>query len=80
MSSVLIRRHLDSARLDLPELQQFVGMDVEISVREAPPAATPDRWQALDAIAGLDLIDPEALRDFDAADLRSRAEAERGPG
>ena len=51
------------------ELRPLIGKHVEITIRELvePAAGGPDRWAALDALAGKDLIDPESAwyREFD---------------
>ena len=35
MSTIKVKTHLDSDTIRIPELQQFVGKDVEITVTEA---------------------------------------------
>jgi hypothetical protein len=59
--TVILRQHLDSETLHVPELRPLVGKDVEITVRELSQteSAALDRWQPLVAIAGQDLIDPQ---------------------
>jgi hypothetical protein len=59
-----VRRHIDSDSLRLPELRQFIGKDVEIIVIEQSSAGTSIGGRrdltALSAIAGRDLIEPDA--------------------
>lgn len=37
MSSIRIRKHIDSDTLTLPELRQYIGRTVEIVIEENPP-------------------------------------------
>ncbi len=76
MDAIIVTRHIDSSHLELPELLAFVGKDVEIRIVERLPfpAGTPERWRPLWELAGRNVIDEEAIREFRAFDL---AEAER---
>jgi len=74
MQVIRVRTHLDSEILRLPELKDFVGKDVEIVVsvrsREPSKAAMPKNdCSALAALAGQDLIDPEAYKEIRAASM-----------
>lgn len=76
MNAIIVTRHIDSAHLELPELLAFVGKDVEIRIVERPPMpeGTPERWRPLWELAGRNVIDEDAIREFRAIDL---ADAER---
>jgi hypothetical protein len=69
MSAISIRKKIVSETLYLPELKPLIGKTVEILVTEQSPSEEPaDRWQALQEIAGADLLDPEVYkrqREFD---------------
>ena len=68
MSEIHVTRQLESDTLKLPELQPLIGRKVEIIVREVARNGTSDPWDALKALAGQDLVDPDAyqqLRDID---------------
>jgi hypothetical protein len=69
--TVRILTHLESETLTLPELQRFVGRDVEIvirdrddSYRDAKSPATEADWDAFFAKYGTDLVDPEVYREY----------------
>ena len=62
MDAINIRHTLSSDTPHLPELAPFIGKTVDITVRESPDPARPNRWQALIDIAGKDLIDPEVYK------------------
>ena len=62
MDAIHIRHTLSSDTPHLPELAPFIGKTVEITVRESPDPARPNRWQPLMDIAGKDLIDPEVYK------------------
>lgn len=66
MSVIHLTQQIDSDTLHLPELRPLIGKQVEITIREVAEPATrdPSRWDALEAVAGKDLIDPEAYRAF----------------
>ncbi|HEY1380650.1 MAG TPA: hypothetical protein VGF55_27865 [Gemmataceae bacterium] len=63
MSTIRIRRTLDSDTLHLPELRPLIGKAVEITVTETPAEPAKD-WSALEAIAGTDVIDPEVYKQY----------------
>jgi hypothetical protein len=45
MAIVRVRRHVSSSHLDVPELEQFIGKEVEIVVTEVPePLEADDRF------------------------------------
>ncbi len=72
MQVIRVRTHLDSETLRLPELKHFVGRDVEILVIVQSPVAASHSGgkkdlSALAALAGQDLIDPEAYKEIRAA-------------
>jgi hypothetical protein len=64
MNSVSLTRTIDFGNLLLPELGNFAGKRVEITIREVkqPDAPNADRWAALRAIGGKDLLDPSVYR------------------
>lgn len=64
MSTIHIRRKLDSDTLHLPELQPLIGKTVEIIVREEPRAATEEEWAAFFQNDPGDLIDPEVYKQY----------------
>lgn len=76
MNAIIVTRHIDSSHLELPELLAFVGKDVEIRIVERLPLpeGTPERLRPLWELAGRNVIDEDAIREFRAFDL---AEAER---
>ncbi len=45
MVTVRIRKHIDSESISLPELRQFIGKDVEITIH--PTALTEEEWQKM---------------------------------
>lgn len=63
MASLTLIRTIEPGNLELPELAKFAGKYVEITIREVPPQDPPkaDRWEALRAIGGKDLIDPSVI-------------------
>ena len=66
MPPIRIYTHVDSDTLHLPQLATLVGKDVEIVIREAsptPPAGEED-WEALFAVAGTDLVDPDVYQQY----------------
>ena len=73
MRVIRVRRRVDSETLQLPELRELIGKDVEILVLEEP--ATPGAsaaardYSALARIAGQDLIDPDAYKELRAASM-----------
>ncbi|MEX0718873.1 MAG: hypothetical protein WD066_19930 [Planctomycetaceae bacterium] len=62
MNAVRILRKLESDTLTLPELKPFVGKTVEIVVQEADPSADAAPYEALFALAGKDVVDPDAYQ------------------
>ena len=62
MNALRIRKRLDSPIPQLPELSPLVGNDVEIIVLEEPaPARQKLGLSALDAIAGKNALDFDAI-------------------
>jgi hypothetical protein len=61
MNAIHIRKHLDSETLHLPELKPLIGKTVEIIVREEKPALPgKNPYEAFFALAGQDVVDPDA--------------------
>ena len=79
MNAIIVTRHIDSAHLELPELLAFVGKDVEIRIVERlpMPEGTPERLRPLWELAGRNVIDEEAIREFRAIDLADAELKER---
>jgi hypothetical protein len=74
MRAIRIHRRVDSETLRLPELRELIGKEVEIVVLEEPAPASRQPvgrrdYSALAQIAGQDLIDPEAYKEFRAASI-----------
>jgi hypothetical protein len=70
MTTIRIRKHLDSEILHLPELKPLIGKAVEIVVREqATSIPGTNAYDAFFALAGQDVVDPEALRQLRAASM-----------
>ncbi len=66
--TIHIRIRLDSDTLHLPELKPLLGKDVEIIVRETTPApSSAGPYDAFFALAGQDVVDPDAYRRLRAA-------------
>lgn len=70
MNPFTIRRTVDSETLHVPELKSMIGKDVEITIRESP-IPKPDRWDVLERVAQLDLLDLEALSQSDDAEWKA---------
>ena len=53
MSTILIRKHLDSDTLYLPELRELIGKNVEITVKDVTAVPTGEFWNppTLDELA-----------------------------
>jgi hypothetical protein len=74
MRVIRVRRCVESETLQLPELREFIGKEVEILVLEEP-CALPQQaegvrdYSALARIAGQDMIDPEAYKELRAASM-----------
>ncbi len=74
MRTIRVRRCVDSETLELPELRQFIGKEVEIVVLEGVPSRATGPvekrdYSALLQIAGQDLIDPDAYKEIRAASM-----------
>ena len=74
MRVIRVHRCVDSDTLQLPELREFIGKEVEILVLEEPPSQGPPSagrqdYSALTQIAGQDLIDPDAYQELRAASM-----------
>jgi hypothetical protein len=74
MQIIRVCAHLDSDTLRLPELKDFVGKDVEILMVIKSPNAVgqpggPKDLSALAALAGHDLVDPDAYKEIRAASM-----------
>jgi hypothetical protein len=74
MTTIRIRRKLESETLHLPELKPLIGKNVEIIVlEEGTPAITPGTgdWDAAaKAVEALEDYDYDALREQDECDRR----------
>lgn len=58
---IVIRKKLESASADFPELMPFIGKEIEIVVRECP--VSPERrFAILDEVAQMDLLDFDAIK------------------
>ena len=67
MSSICIRKHLDSETLHIPELKPLIGKTVEIVVREvAPGTNAKSPYDAFFDLAGKDVVDSEAYKSLRA--------------
>jgi hypothetical protein len=63
MSSIHIRKKLESDMLHLPELKPLIGKTVEIIVREeTEPTGAKNPYADFLALAGQDVVDPDAYR------------------
>jgi hypothetical protein len=70
MIAIRIQKRIDSETLHLPELRPLIGKTVEIEVREgALSGAQADPYAALFALAGQDVVDPDAYLKLRAASL-----------
>jgi len=73
VNAIRIRKKLESVTLHLPELQALVGKTVEIIVVEENGAAAeqqpPSRYDAFFALAGHDVVDPDAYKQLRAASM-----------
>jgi hypothetical protein len=68
--AIRIQKRIDSETLHLPELRPLIGKTVDIEVRErAVSVARPDPYAALFALAGRDVVDPDAYQKLRAASL-----------
>ena len=70
MTTIHIRKHLDSDLLHLPELKPLIGKAVEIIVREQTTSMPGiGAHDAFFALAGQDIVDSEALNRLRAASM-----------
>ena len=71
MIAIRIQTRIDSETLHLPELRPLIGRNVEIIVHETEPSpeAQPDPYAPLFALAGQDVVDPDAYQQLRAASL-----------
>lgn len=69
-SLIRLKRHLDSETLHLPELHHLIGSDVEIVVRELPPAPRDaDDYPLRGSVLRYDdPFEPVAADDWEAAE------------
>lgn len=70
MTEIHVTCDLQSDTLQLPELRPLIGKTVEIIVRDVTPQASP--WDALQALAGQDLVDPSAYRQLRDLDVQQQ--------
>jgi uncharacterized protein YajQ (UPF0234 family) len=82
MKSVTITRHIESALLNIPELADFIGKDVEIRIEEREASSnSAKQWSALDRIMNRpDLIDDDLIRRQLDADLVDAQQQELNRG
>jgi hypothetical protein len=75
MKSLILTRRIESAQLDIPELADFIGKDVEIRIEEQrQPRNASGRLTALLGIMNRpDLIDTEMLERQEQIDLADMA-------
>jgi hypothetical protein len=65
MSVIHVTQQIESDTLHLPELRPLIGKKVEITIRELQtPGDSESGWDALAALAGQDLLDPEAFKEL----------------
>ena len=65
MSVIHVTQEIESDTLHLPELRPLIGKKVEITIREvSAPVDSNAGWDALMALAGQDLIDPDAFAEL----------------
>jgi len=74
MRVIRVHRWVESDTLQLPELKEFIGKEVEILVLEQSPSPAQQTaggrdYSALARIAGQDMIDPEAYKELRAASM-----------
>lgn len=71
MSTLRIHKKIDSETLHLPELKGWIGKSVEIIVVEepAPGSGQPSPYDAFFALAGKDVVDPDAYKQLRAASM-----------
>jgi len=70
MTTIHIRKHLNSDTLHLPELKPLIGKTVEIIAREAratAPGTSP--YDAFFALAGQDVVAADAYKQLRAASV-----------
>jgi hypothetical protein len=72
MNAIRIHKQIDSETLHLPEIRPLIGKTVEIIVLEDSPVlaekrASGSRYAAFFALAGTDVVDPNALRELRSA-------------
>jgi hypothetical protein len=69
MTEIHLTQDLKSDTLKLPELRPLIGKRVEIIIRDLSQQTAPtNSWDALQSLAGQDLVDPQAyqqLRELD---------------
>jgi hypothetical protein len=69
MNVILIRKQLESETLYLPELKPFLGKNVEITIREAMPTDGSSPYEAFFALAGQDVVVPDAYKRLRSASM-----------
>jgi hypothetical protein len=73
MTEIHVTRELQSDTLQLPELRPLIGKTVEIIVRDVTPQTSQvSPWDALQALAGQDLVDPSAYRQLRDLDVQQQ--------
>jgi hypothetical protein len=67
MTTVHVKRHLDSETVHLPEIRGLVGWDVEIVVREIPAVEPAGRYPLRRSVLRYDdPFEPVAVEDWEA--------------
>jgi len=70
MKAIHIRKRVDSETLHLPELKPLIGKTVEIIVREETPASPgTSPYEAFFALAGQNVVDPDAFKRLRAVSM-----------
>jgi hypothetical protein len=76
MSTVTLRRKIDSETLQIPELKPMIGKNVEITIREFPVALSKkELWDKLEQLAQRDVLDLNAFKEYEEFELANSDEA-----
>jgi hypothetical protein len=63
MTTITIRKHLDSDTLHIPELEPLLGKDVEITITEQAGRSPANLLEALESFDHMP-VDPEAIEEL----------------